>query len=221
MEDESSIDGLGTDFLFLKHVSRILRHYWDVLKVCTFLPSSLWVLPLGPTQCWHTGLKMRNKKWKITVHPSNVLDSYFRALDFGCLFEGKGKSLRESNLHRSEGYHSSLSPRVSRQFLDMAKYFAFRPISIRFQISHAGPRLLHHVSLSPPHLLGIWWVWGIPRLPPRGYLLISLSNQSLGTSSQNLTKQRKLDQKNHWWHLFWYIYLRMLIRRFKPTLKHF
>ena len=67
---------LGADIDSVEHASRYLGHCRDVLKICTSFPSSLWALPPRPTQCSKTGLRMRNKKCQICVHPSNVRECY-------------------------------------------------------------------------------------------------------------------------------------------------
>ena len=53
------------------------------LQGCIKSPDclSIWYLGVAspPVQCSNTGLKMRNKKCKILIHPSNVIRSHFRA----------------------------------------------------------------------------------------------------------------------------------------------
>ena len=57
-----------TDILTLKHESRIIRYCWDVLKVSTVFLSGT----SSPVQCSNIGLKMRNKKCEILIHPTNI-----------------------------------------------------------------------------------------------------------------------------------------------------
>ena len=73
------------DILALKHVSRIIRYFWYILT-SQHCPS-VWFVAFAPppVQCSNTNLKMRNKKWERLVHPSNVSESYWRALEQGCL----------------------------------------------------------------------------------------------------------------------------------------
>ena len=49
--------------------------------------SGLWGMASPLVQCSDTGLKMRNKKCEVLMHPSNVWESYWSALEIGCLLE--------------------------------------------------------------------------------------------------------------------------------------
>ena len=79
MKLQSSNNEFQADIDFLEQASRYLGRCRDVLKVCTSLPSSLWVLPLRPTQSSKTGLRVRNRKCQILAHPSNVRKFYWHA----------------------------------------------------------------------------------------------------------------------------------------------
>ena len=63
----------------------------------------------SPFQCSKTGLKMRNKKCEIFIHPSNIWLSYSPALEQGCLERRKdGCMLTRSLLilpAGCQGYH--------------------------------------------------------------------------------------------------------------------
>ena len=60
------------DILALKHVSRILRHYWDMLISQHCLSVQFVGINSPPILRSDIGLKMRNKKCEVLMHPSNV-----------------------------------------------------------------------------------------------------------------------------------------------------
>ena len=79
--------GEEADIQSLKHVRRILRYCRDVINVSTAFVWFVGITSL-PVQCLNSGLKIRKNKWKILTQPSNVWESYFRALEIGCLIGG-------------------------------------------------------------------------------------------------------------------------------------
>ena len=104
---------LRTDILPLKQESKIIRYI--ILQGCIKSQHCLSVRFVGiaspPVQCSNIGLKMRNKKCEIFIHPSNIWLSYSPALEQGCLERRKdGCMLTRSLLilpTGCQGYHST------------------------------------------------------------------------------------------------------------------
>ena len=133
---------MSSDILALKHVSRILRYCWDVIKVSTALHClSVWIVGFTSTtvKCTNAGLKMRNKKCEVLMHPSNIWESYWHASEQWCL---------------SDSSHFRAFPTSPRSPPAMLPLQPIRPILLDppSSLSDGSRRPLHLWSISPKRL---------------------------------------------------------------------